>query len=119
MPYNAAGLANPFAINQFSLHATNPGVGANPAGGSELVTAPYARKSVTLSAPVAGVASPVANTVFDLSTASDQNVQFVGIWEGATYKGYFIPATPYNFNTAATARTYTVLNTATFSITNV
>lgn len=118
MPFNAAGLNNPFLVDTLSIHETNPGTGVSPTGGTELTDAPYARKAVTLSAPVAGVASSTADVEFEIATASDQNCQFIGLWEGATYKGYIVPVTPRNFTEPATARKYTVSAGSSISITN-
>lgn len=118
MPLNAAGLNNPFDIDQVSLHHSNPGVGVNPTASTELTDAPYARQSITLTAPVAGVANPTADVTFNLSTSANQNCQFIGLWKGAVYKGYMVPATPYNFTAAASARSFKLLATASISITN-
>lgn len=113
MPFNAAGnLAALNAANQLSLHSSNPGTGSTPAAG-ELSGAPYARKACVFNAPVAnGVAAESslnANVVFDLNTAADQNVQFVGLWNGSTYLGYFVPDPVYNFTgTGITTRQYTL-----------
>lgn len=118
MPFNSTGLNNPFGVNTLSLHSANPGLGADPTPGTELTDAPYARQSVTLGAPTAGVVTTAANVTFGISTASNQNVQFVGLWEGSVYKGYIVPAIPRNFTEPATTREFTVSAGSTISITN-
>jgi hypothetical protein len=112
MPSNIAGLSGALnAVNQLSLHSANPGIGVNPAAG-ELTTAPYARQACVFNAGVANgaVAEALLNAdvSFDLSLSVDQNVQFIGMWEGATYKGYIVPTNPNNFTGTATTRTFTV-----------
>jgi hypothetical protein len=118
MPFNPAGLNNPHAVNQLSLHSSNPGIGASPAAGTELTDAPYERQVITASGPVAGVLTISETAVFDIATTSNQNVQFIGLWEGATYKGYAVPGTPRNFTEVATIRQYTILAGSTISIVN-
>jgi hypothetical protein len=112
MGFNLAGLSSPFNINRLSLHATNPGEGASPTAGTELTDAPYARQDVAYSAPalVTGGAEAAldADAVFDLSLTVNQNVQFVGVWTGSTYKGFFVPDNANNFTGVATERSFTV-----------
>lgn len=100
------------AANKMSLHATNPGTGANPAAGTELTDAPYARQNCVFNAPVAnGTAAETAlnaNVVFPLHLTINQNAQFVGLWENTTYLGYIVPDEPFNFTGNATERSFTV-----------
>lgn len=117
MPFNAAGLNDPSDVDSLSLHSANPGVGVSPVAG-ELAGAPYARQSVAFAAPVSGAFVFSAPVVFNLRTDIAQNVQFVGLWKGGVYKGYFIPDTPYNFTAAATSRSYTLQATSSINITN-
>ena len=109
MGLNIAGLAGAInAIDTLSLHSTNPGVGTSPAGGSELTDSPYTRKAVVVNAAVD--AAGVATVEFDLSLTINQNVQFIGLWQGATYKGYAVPDNPNNFTgSPVTVRKFRVL----------
>ena len=115
MGLNIAGLAGAInAIDTLSLHSTNPGGGTSPAGGSELTDSPYTRKAVVVNAAVdaAGVAVAEVNATveFDLSLTINQNVQFIGLWQGATYKGYAVPDNPNNFTgSPVTVRKFRVL----------
>ena len=118
MPFNAAGLNDPFAIDTISLHSADPGTGATPTPGTELVDAPYTRKSVSFSGPVSGTLTIASDVTFDISTSSNQNVQFLGLWQGSTYKGSAVPAVPRNFTEPATTRQFVVSAGATISITN-
>ena len=118
MPLNAAGLNNPFDIDQISIHHSNPGTGVNPVASTELTHAPYARQSIALTAPVNGVVNPTTDVTFTLDTVNAQNCQFIGLWKGAVYKGYMVPSTPYNFTAAASSRSFKLLSTASIAITN-
>jgi hypothetical protein len=118
MPFNFSG--NSLAINacnQLSLHSTNPGTGAAPAGGSELSTSPYVRQNCTFAAPVANGTAAESNlsgdATFSLSPDTAQNVQFIGLWNGSTYLGYLVPNNPFNFTGAATSRQFIVTATGT------
>lgn len=105
---NAAALN---AATQLSLHSTNPGTGLSPVAG-ELTDAPYARQSCVFDAPVAnGTAAESllnADVTFNLHLSNDQNVQFVGLWAGATYLGYFVPSNPFNFTGTVTTRQFII-----------
>ena len=110
--FNFAGNSKAInAANKMSLHATNPGTGANPAAG-ELADAPYVRQDCVFNAAAAnGTAAESAlnaDVVFNLHLTNNQNVQFIGLWENATYLGYIIPDTPFNFTGNATERSFTV-----------
>lgn len=116
MPLNFNGNAGAInAATQLSLHSSNPGVDLTPAVGSELTAAPYARQSATFGAPVADGSAAESllqsNVVFNLALDIDQDVQFVGLWDGATYLGYIAPSNPFNFTGTATERSFTVLAT--------
>ncbi|MBV2128155.1 hypothetical protein [Arsukibacterium indicum] len=109
---NQYGLANPFAVTQFSLHVTNPGVGATPAVDSEVTGAPYARQNSNFGAPtnVAGVATAVTTDDIPVPLPLDGtfNTPFIGLWDGTTYAGY-LDADPVGvFSGTATARSYTI-----------
>jgi hypothetical protein len=113
MPFNFAGnSATINAANQMSLHATNPGTGASPAGGTELTAPPYTREACTFASATAnGTAAESllsGNVTFDLDPTTNQNVQFVGLWNGATYLGYLVPNNPFNFTGVATTRQFIV-----------
>jgi hypothetical protein len=115
--FNLAGHSRALnAATQLSLHATNPGIGASPAAG-ELTDAPYARKAAVFNAAIdnGGVAEARlnANVQFDLHLSNNQNCQFIGLWDGATYLGYIVPSAPFNFTGTATTRTFTVNATTT------
>lgn len=91
--FNFAGNSRPLnATNRFSLHHSNPGLGATPAANTELTDAPYERKSCTFPEPVAAgtaAVSALQTTVqFPLDMEIDQAVGFVGLWENDTYLGY-------------------------------
>jgi len=110
--FNFAGNSKAInAANKMSLHATNPGSGANPAAG-ELADAPYARQNCVFNAPEAnGTAAESAlnaDVVFPLHLSINQNAQFIGLWENNTYLGYIIPDEPFNFTGVATERSFTV-----------
>lgn len=110
--FNLAGRSRALnAATQMSLHATNPGIGASPAAG-ELTDAPYSRKACVFNAPVTNGPNTEsllnANVQFDLHLSNNQNAQFIGLWDGATYLGYIVPNTPFNFTGTATVRTFTV-----------
>lgn len=118
MGLNLAGLSGALNdVDTLSLHHTNPGLAAAPAANTELTDAPYARQSAVFNAPVdnAGVAEARLNAdvSFDLHLSINQNVQFIGLWKGATYKGYIVPDTPFNFTGTATVRSFTVEATTT------
>lgn len=111
--FNFAGNSKAInAANKMSLHATNPGTGANPAAGSELTDAPYARQNCVFDAPVAvgtaAVSELNADVVFNLHLTINQNAQYIGLWENATYLGYIVPDEPFNFTGNATERSFTV-----------
>jgi hypothetical protein len=113
MPLNISGLSGVLNdIDTLSLHHTNPGIGANPVAATELTDAPYARQAAVFNAAtdVGGVATSALNAdvVFSLKLDTNQNCQFIGLWKGATYKGYLVPDTPNNFTGTATTRTFTV-----------
>lgn len=118
MPLNLAGLSGALNdVDTISVHHSNPGIGASPAANTELTDAPYARKAAVFNAPVdnAGVAEARLNAdvVFPLHLSIDQNCQFLGLWKGATYKGYIVPDAPNNFTGTATTRTFTAKATTT------
>lgn len=118
MPLNLAGLSGPLNdVDTLSLHHSNPGIGAAPSANTELTDAPYARKAAVFNAAIdnAGVAEARlnANVVFPLHLTNDQNVQFIGLWKGTTYKGYIVPSTPRNFTGDATTRSFTATATTT------
>jgi len=111
--FNFAGNSSPLnAANNMSLHKTNPGIGAAPAADTELTDAPYARQACAFAAPVADGAAAVsdlsADVIFGLHLTVNQNAQFVGLWLGATYLGYFVPDEPFNFTGNATERSFKV-----------
>lgn len=122
--FNEAGLVDIFDIDRVSLHSSNPGIGVNPAAG-ELGDAPYERQVVSFAAKVTGTdaegpfarAFLATDVSFSLATGAEaQNVQFVGLWKGTTYKGYKVPTTPKNFNDPdSTSRTF-ILDAETFYI---
>ena len=126
MPMNGAGLSDPFNVTSLSLHSSNPGVGASPAGGSELSDSPYARQTPSWDAIATGSdgggafarQNLDAAVNFNLATgATAQNVQFVGLWRGSTYLGYEVPSTTKNFDDPdSTSRTFTL--TTDFNIIN-
>jgi hypothetical protein len=113
MPFNFSGNSLSInACNQMSLHSTNPGTGGSPAGGSELSTSPYSRQNCTFSAPTANGTAAESNlssdVTFSLSPTTNQNVQFVGLWNNSTYLGYLVPDEPFNFTGVATTRQFIV-----------
>jgi hypothetical protein len=118
MPLNISGLSGVLNdIDTLSLHHTNPGVGVNPTAATELTDTPYARQAAVFNAAtdVSGVATSVLNAdvPFSLHLSINQNVQFIGLWKGATYKGYLVPDNPNNYTGTATTRTFTVKATTT------
>ena len=118
MPLNSRGLNNPQAISRFSLHSQNPGLGLTPAAG-ELTGAPYTRQNGLFGSYNNGVAKLNNNVVFSLSTSTNQNVQFVGLWNSSNeYLGYVIPSTPYNFTEPSSSRTFTLSNNSEIVISN-
>jgi hypothetical protein len=111
--FNLAGLSGALAdVDTASLHQTNPGVGADPAVGSEITGAPYARQPISYEAPVdvAGVAIAdlTANVVWNLPLSGALAANFIGLWKGAVYKGYLIPDNPQTYSGDATERSFTL-----------
>ena len=118
MSLNLAGLAGALNdVDTLSLHHTNPGVGSAPVAATELTDAPYSRQAAVFNAAIdnAGVAEARLNAdvVFPLHLSINQNVQFIGLWKGATYKGYIVPSNPNNYTGTATTRTFTAQATTT------
>ena len=118
MPFNLAGHQNVLNhANQLSLHSTNPGIGATPAAGSEISGAPYARKAAVFNAAAlnGSVAESLlnANVTFDLTLSGAIDVNFIGLWNGATYLGYIVPDNPGSYKGTATTRQFVVTTTNT------
>ena len=101
------------AANIMSLHHTNPGIGNAPVANTELTDLPYERQICAFAAPVADGPAAMSDltddVVFPLHLSINQNAQFVGLWDGATYLGYIVPNSPFNFTGTATTRTFKVL----------
>lgn len=117
MPFNLAGHQNALNhTNQLSLHSANPGTGASPAAG-EISGAPYARKAAVFNAAVLNgtVAESVlnANVTFDLALSGTIEVNFIGLWNGATYLGYIVPDNTGSYTGTATTRQFVVTTTNT------
>lgn len=117
MPFTLAGHQNALNhANQLSLHSSSPGVGASPAAG-EITGAPYARKAAVFNAAVlnGSVAESLldANVTFDLALSGTIEVNFIGLWNGATYLGYIVPNNAGAYTGTATTRQFVVNATAT------
>lgn len=111
--FNLAGLAGALAdVDTASLHHTNPGVGAAPVANTEVTGAPYTRQPIAYGAPVdvSGVATSVlsADVTWPLSLSGNINVNFIGLWKGSVYKGYYVPANAQTFSGDATERSFTL-----------
>lgn len=111
--FNLAGLAGALNdVDTASLHHTNPGVGAAPVANTEVTGAPYARQSIAYDAPVdvSGVATAVLSedVTWPLALSGSIAANFIGLWKGAVYKGYYVPANAQTYSGDATERSFTL-----------